>query len=82
MFWPHISHVGEQVHSIPKELRQIWFGAGVHLCIGMPLAMQQTEAYLKLLCEVNSEREVVIKKYRIRKNTLAAGYKELILQCK
>ena len=68
--------------AIPKELRQIWFGAGVHLCIGMPLAMQQTEAYLKLLCEVNSEREVVIKKYRIRKNTLAAGYKELILQCK
>jgi cytochrome P450 len=65
--------------GIPKEMRQIWFGAGTHFCIGMPLAMQQSNAYLRLLAEVHAITPLTITHAVQRTKTLAAGYETLII---
>lgn len=67
---------------IPKEMRQLWFGAGVHFCIGMPLALAQAQLFTKTLIEVyeTKSRLNIIHK-TVRTNTLAPAYKELILKC-
>ena len=67
--------------EIPKELRQLWFGAGPHFCIGMPLATRQTHAYTDMLMRVHSERRLVIRGRKTRKRTLAAGYSKLEIRC-
>lgn len=68
---------------IPKEMRQLWFGAGVHFCIGMPLAMAQANLFIRTLTEIyQADTHLHITHKTVRTNTLAPAYKELILQCK
>jgi cytochrome P450 len=61
---------------VPVDMRQIWFGAGAHFCIGMPLAMRVTEAYLRLLVEVEASRSLRVTSVERRTRTLAAGYQK------
>lgn len=68
--------------SMPKEYRHLWFGAGVHMCIGLPLATLEIQKYLAMLVEVNQQRKLEIRKTRIRRGNLTAGYSELVIACR
>ena len=66
---------------IPKELRNLWFGAGVHLCIGMPLAQLEIFEVTKELFDRFSGKSIEIVDSKIRKGTLTAGFERLVIQC-
>jgi len=68
--------------QIPAEMRQLWFGAGVHFCIGMPLAMQVVEGYLRMLAQVEALRPLEIRAEVLRTNSLAAGFKTFKVACR
>lgn len=65
---------------IPSEIMNIWFGAGSHFCIGMPLAMAQTKAFINVLLEANSSGKIHISHREAIKNSFAPGYKSLIIK--
>lgn len=65
---------------MPKELRNLWFGAGVHLCIGMPLAQLEILTFTSELYRAAQLGTITIRDSRIRKGSLTAGYSRLVLQ--
>lgn len=67
--------------TIPKDYRHIWFGAGVHMCIGLPLAGLEIERYLKMFIKVNQQQPIRLERAVIRRGTLTAGYRELVISC-
>jgi cytochrome P450 len=71
----------DPMRPMPKVLRNLWFGAGVHLCIGMPLAQLEILEVTKELINRFSGKEVRVIESRIRKGTLTAGYSKLVVQC-
>lgn len=66
--------------EIPAEIKNIWFGAGSHFCIGMPLAMAQTKAFLSTLIEASRKGKLSITSRTGTKNTFAPGYKTLLIK--
>lgn len=62
---------------VPKPMRQLWFGAGAHFCIGMPLATLEAEKFITALAVAYRERSFVITRKTYKRRTIAAGYKEL-----
>ena len=66
---------------IPKELRNLWFGAGVHLCIGMPLAQLEITLMTEELLRIAKGRKFTILESQVRTGTLTAGYSRLVVQC-
>jgi cytochrome P450 len=66
---------------IPKELRNLWFGAGVHLCIGMPLAQLEITLFTQELLRIAGGRTFHILESEVRTGTLTAGYSKLVIQC-
>ena len=66
---------------IPKELRNLWFGAGVHLCIGMPLAQLEISLMTEELLRIAPGRSFQIIDSQVRTGTLTAGYSRLVVQC-
>ena len=67
--------------EIPKAMQQIWFGAGSHFCIGMPLAMAQTRGFLNALLEaVTDGGSLVIEKRVGRRKVFAPSYQELLIR--
>jgi cytochrome P450 len=67
--------------EIPKPMQQIWFGAGSHFCIGMPLAMAQTKGFLNALLEtVNDGGTLVIEDRKEKRNVLAPSYQTLLIR--
>jgi len=71
----------DPTRTMPKEYRHIWFGAGVHMCIGLPLAGLEIERYLKMFIEVNQRSPIRLERAVIRRGTLTAGYRELVISC-
>lgn len=67
---------------MPKEYRHLWFGAGVHMCIGLPLAQLEIQRYLEMFIEVNRVRPIRLVRTKVRRGTLTAGYRELVISCK
>lgn len=65
---------------IPDSIGQIWFGAGSHFCIGMPLAMSQTKAFLNTLVEASKAGPVNIVSRSAVENSLAPGYRSLTVR--
>jgi cytochrome P450 len=59
------------------QLKQLWFGAGVHYCLGAPLAMAQIRLALDALLATPSLRVVSRKPAR---GVLIPGYASLVLQ--
>lgn len=68
--------------SVPKEMRQLWFGAGPHFCLGMPLAWRQTVRYTETLLDVEAMNALEIVASAAKQKTLAAGYDSLEIRCK
>ncbi|MEV7605352.1 cytochrome P450 [Paenarthrobacter sp. NPDC089322] len=64
---------------IPPQARQLWFGAGPHFCIGMPLAMAEINATLTLLLDRYSQRPWSIVSRRVSTRVLIPGYQRLEL---
>jgi len=62
---------------VPKPMRQLWFGAGAHFCIGMPLATLEAERFITALAVAYRERPFAITSKTYKRRTIAAGYKEL-----
>ena len=67
---------------MPKEYRHLWFGAGVHMCIGLPLAQLEIQRYLEMFIEVNRVRPIRLISAKVRRGTLTAGYRELVISCR
>jgi cytochrome P450 len=59
------------------QLKQLWFGAGSHFCIGAPLAMAQIRMTLDALLEVPALRVVSRRESR---NVLIPSYSSLVLE--
>lgn len=64
---------------IPAAARQLWFGAGAHFCIGMPLAMAEINAAMTVLLDEYSREPWTIRSRTISRNVLIPGYKALEL---
>ena len=67
--------------EMPRELRNLWFGAGIHLCIGMPLAQLEIREVTRELLNCFAGSDIRIVESKIRKGTLTAGYLKLVVQC-
>ncbi|GAB3601682.1 cytochrome P450 [Microbacterium tumbae] len=59
------------------QLKQLWFGAGVHFCIGAPLAMAQIRTVLAPLLSTSGLRVV---ERRATRNVLIPAYSRLVVQ--
>ena len=67
--------------EIPKPIQQIWFGAGSHFCIGMPLAMSQTKGFINaLLSAVQDGGNLVVEERIGQHNAFAPAYKKLLIR--
>jgi cytochrome P450 len=62
---------------IPQN-RQLWFGAGRHLCLGGPLARAELDAVLGLLIGDGRPFEIVSREYG--KRVLIPAYRSLIVR--
>ena len=60
----------------PKELRQLWFGAGPHFCLGMPLAKAEIDAVLGMILDLGGVRVV---SRRAARRVLIPGYQRLVV---
>lgn len=65
---------------IPSSIGQIWFGAGSHFCIGMPLAMEQTKSFLQTLMKAGKDGRISIASRTARENTFAPSYESLLIR--
>jgi cytochrome P450 len=64
----------------PPELRQLWFGAGEHFCLGMPLAMAEVRTvYGAVLDAWRSVGPLTITERKVAKRVLIPGYAQLKL---
>jgi cytochrome P450 len=61
----------------PKELRQLWFGAGPHFCLGMPLAKAEIDAVLGMILDLGGVRVV---SRAVARRVLIPGYQRLVVR--
>ncbi|MCW2924578.1 MAG: Cytochrome P450-like protein [Thermoleophilia bacterium] len=64
--------------EIPRELRQLHFGAGPHFCIGNNLAREEMRMLMERILAVPGELEVVDRTYA--KQVLIPTYKHLMVR--
>lgn len=60
-----------------RETRQLWFGAGRHLCLGAALARAEIAALLHALWDDGVPLRVVSR--RAKRRVLVPGYDELVI---
>jgi cytochrome P450 len=61
----------------PAALRNLWFGAGPHFCLGMPLAMAEIHAVLRALLAAG---ELAVDRRRVARGVLVPAYRELTVR--
>lgn len=64
---------------VPPAARQLWFGAGAHFCIGMPLAMAEINCALTVLLDEYARCPWRIRSRTVSRNVLIPHYKSLEL---
>ncbi|GAA1874730.1 cytochrome P450 [Myceligenerans crystallogenes] len=66
--------------AISAGVRHLWFGAGPHFCLGMPLAMAQVNAVLDALAPVAAAGGTpVVGRRRVARGVLVPAYRELAI---
>ncbi|TWF76618.1 cytochrome P450 [Pseudonocardia hierapolitana] len=63
----------------PPHLRRLWFGAGPHFCLGMPLAMAEIHTVLDAVLAAHRDRPWRIVRRRAARGVLVPAYRELVL---
>lgn len=76
---PH-GNVFDPDRPIPSDIKNIWFGAGSHFCIGMPLAMAQTKAFINTLLEASKEGKLNISQRDATEHSFAPAYRKLLIK--
>ncbi|MEU5691813.1 cytochrome P450 [Actinosynnema sp. NPDC020468] len=61
----------------PVEVRQLWFGAGPHFCLGMPLANAEIRAVLTAVLDA---APVSVVDRKVARRVLIPGYERLVLR--
>ena len=69
----------DPAQATPQQARQLWFGAGPHFCIGMPLAMAEINKTLELLLDMYAQRPWLIAARQVSRGVLIPGYRKLEL---
>ena len=64
---------------IPAAARQLWFGAGAHFCIGMPLAMAEINCALTVLLDEYMRGPWHVRSRTVGRNVLIPHYRALEL---
>lgn len=66
---------------VDPAVRHLWFGAGPHFCLGMPLAMAQVDAVLDALAAASDDGRVpVVGRRRAARGVLVPAYRSLELR--
>ncbi|GAB2485998.1 cytochrome P450 [Promicromonospora xylanilytica] len=66
---------------VDPAVRHLWFGAGPHFCLGMPLAMAQVDAVLDALAAASDDvRTPVVGRRRAARGVLVPAYRSLELR--
>ncbi|WP_232333707.1 cytochrome P450 [Agromyces laixinhei] len=61
------------------SLRQLWFGAGAHFCLGAPLAMAQIRGMLTAVLDAEAVRPLAVHSRRAARGVLIPGYRSVVL---
>ena len=69
----------DPVGNPAASLKQLWFGAGAHFCLGAPLAMAQIGVTVGAALDAASEAPLRIVDRRAQRGTLIPGYARLRL---
>ncbi|WP_291049515.1 cytochrome P450 [Herbiconiux sp.] len=69
----------DPVGNPAASLKQLWFGAGAHFCLGAPLAMAQIGVTVGAVLDAASEAPLRIVDRRAQRGTLIPGYARLRL---
>lgn len=69
----------DPVGNPAATLRQLWFGAGTHFCLGAPLAMAQARGFVGALLDGAAERSLAVRSRRVARGVLIPGYREVVV---
>lgn len=66
---------------VDPAVRHLWFGAGPHFCLGMPLATAQVDAVLDALAAASTDGRIpVVGRRRAERGVLVPAYRSLELR--
>lgn len=68
--------------EIDRNIKGLWFGAGIHMCVGLPLAQQQAQAMALWLAEINKTNPLELVNQLSNDKGHTGSYKELTIKCK
>lgn len=65
---------------IDKSLKGLWFGAGTHMCIGLPIAKAQAQLVAKTLIQTGAAEQLEIVEAQTSRRGHTGSYSKLIIQ--
>ncbi|NQX34176.1 NAD-dependent epimerase/dehydratase family protein [Herbiconiux sp. VKM Ac-2851] len=69
----------DPVGNPAASLKQLWFGAGAHFCLGAPLAMAQIQRTIGAVLDAHAEAPLDVTGRRAQRGALIPAYRTLTL---